>query len=789
MPATAQPQAQTDSNSIWSFQLPSNPTFIAESEIKINVSNELTRIKQIIDTGKVFESIAAQFTDKLGLGKKSNSRPQDNTVPFREALCGSVEVFLKKFFSDDKDWQVISDELIKAGSGSTHLSALIKKYDPTNKEFAGSAQEFSEDFIGGIKDALIFFLSNKPPYYSGHFLQGLHLVQFNEAFKNLSYKVGLTDPNNPKRRLADEAKAKQLLIDSTISVLDSKTPSVTSNLAAINLGNSEVVKVNFEADKVHIENTLTNIKITFQPSSTATNDEILAIKELIQKLTDKTKTALTPRITEEVPDLAKSISAKKLEDMTILLMKYCKDGVSFSDLSQAPHFFTELTKSTGIPLSNFTSLSSFTNPAKRITDLEHEKNSVILPALNATPATPITADIMPHLLNTIKASENLILKRNSGSTGIIDKFEVRCEFGEYFVDLNCKDKNGNGALISFRLNSTDGEKQSILQKVSQIAKDIDTETTNNIAESKTMLSLLALGQIQTVKGITAPIAFEKINWLGGFLAPDAEIKNVTFEKSNIDLSGVRTQLTSCSFSQCRVHLELEDAKIIDTIFDKHTVLFGSISGEFNNGELHGNAYALVLSALTITSKNINKSFRGGIFNRNALPEILLKASTRLTEKRLQYEQAQIEERFNKHAILGLIHHYSEDSLLTHLGGILNTTWKIDQNPSAIKLDQSIILSTHYLAVATVSDEIIDIYPPKTEDILAADADTEVLRILIDSNGKMHFVRTTKGELANYKLAADAPIYPNLLVYDMVLKFTHYGLAESDNLNSTAVTIP
>jgi hypothetical protein len=235
------------------------------------------------------------------------------------------------------------------------------------------------------------------------------------------------------------------------------------------------------------------------------------------------------------------------------------------------------------------------------------------------------------------------------------------------------------------------------------------------------------------------------------------------------------------------------------------VVSGRIKGTFKDGTFNSHAYALDLRELTIESGNLRKTFHGVILNKNALPESLLKIVSPISDGRDKFEATQLEQRFNQHAIRALIYDFSEDNLTRHRKLHIDwqstrTIWKVSEVRRPTHIDQEVIVSkqtkrsaTPVAPLTSPNDELIDIYPAHT-DIKTATDDTEVLRVLIDKNGKMVAVKTTHGQLANFALLVCLPeatqsISGNQIIYDSVLDFCRYNRWKKEKIDpNNAVTV-
>jgi hypothetical protein len=771
-------------NSVFgNYALPSRPTYAAEMISRVNVDSEFQKISAVIDTPDVQRSITAALAPIF-------NRSQNADLHI-DAITESTQKVLETFFKDSSNWQKLRDHMTQVGAECRNLANLLEKYDDTNKTFIGDSNDFVKSLHGAVRESLAYAIKahNTPsPLISLH-------ADLNNALDNLSRRVGTKDPKTNKIA-PDSEKALNLIVDAVKQALNPAPPAPQEAEKNISIGKNNVVEMFFSNNKVIIESALSEVRATFEIAATPPTTESETFKELLEKLTQGRKPAAGDLITEAIPTIEGSPSYEQLLVITKLLSKYAINGITFEKKSNDIHPFNESIPTVAAPL---TMVRSFETSDKRVLDLEAQITA-LKGTLTANPSHVISDTDIQQLINTISSKETISIQNDPAATNCIKSIDLRTELGEYYADVTVKDKHGHDAVISFRINGNGEDISEVLKRVSLIAESIATDPGTSVANSKTILDLLDIAQIQSVTGKAGgAISFENVTWLGGFLAADARFENVTFENSNIDLAGVRTQITNCSFTNSRVSLLLEQAKIENCSFSKDSVLSGRIKGTFKDGSIHSHAYALDMRELNVESKDLRKAFHGVLLNKSALPQSLLKIVSPISDGRKKFEDTQLEERFNHHAIRALIHDFSEENLTRHRSLHIDwqstrTIWKITQaSTPPIHIDQGVIVSKHNPLSATpvppatsANDESIDIYPAHT-DITTADDDTEVLRVLIDKNGKMVAVKTTHGALANFALVDSLPeatqsISGNQLIYDSVLDFCRYNRWKKEKID-------
>src|SRR5690606_2519070 len=136
--------------------------------------------------------------------------------------------------------------------------------------------------------------------------------------------------------------------------------------------------------------------------------------------------------------------------------------------------------------------------------------------------------------------------------------------------------------------------EGALTKLSEVISNFQRENTTKVSESATVESLLALGELKGVKGVSADgkparVTLENVNWLGEQLASDAVFENVNFKNSSLDFTGIGPKFNGCGFYGCNVALRVKEARLEGSYFDKKTMLTGSIEGVFNKTAIRGNA--------------------------------------------------------------------------------------------------------------------------------------------------------------------------------------------------------
>lgn len=546
-------------------------------------------------------------------------------------------------------------------------------------------------------------------------------------------------------------------------------------------------------------NVSTNIEATFSLPDGASPEEKAKFQELLSFLGRESGPKpdlnnLTLENAENVPDLRLNNSAEDLAKAYKLLHEATDGNVEFKMGEGTTYDGKDPIRDclAAVPEAVCERLEiSCSAPAD--TESLNDK----LAALNSEAAT----DQFAKQLATIRNEESLVIKRREtdpdadlASRPAIESITVRREQGEYFVELKTKtlgtDRGSEAsATISFRLDTGENSPgiEGTLNKLSEIITGFERETARDVSQSSTVESLLALGELKGVKGLSADgkparVTLENVNWLGEQLAPDASFEYVSFKNSSLDFTGIGPKFKGCGFYDCNVALRVKEARFEGSYFDKSSMLTGSIEGVFDKTSIRGNAYNLDMTKIRLEGMTFWKGpmyyFKGMIVDTNKIPPAIKSVTVTLSKRQSDLMHANVEQRFNGDAIRGLIHQYSNSDLKQST--TLRSLFKAGGFVTEVSMDKdrkdregnNAIISTKRDSVNGY--EIIDVFPAgKKPEEAKTDPSVNMLRLFIDRDKNVHFVAGPAAVVEKVNSAdREGVSHGNAKAFQAVLDFVH-----------------
>ena len=558
--------------------------------------------------------------------------------------------------------------------------------------------------------------------------------------------------------------------------------------------------------EVEIRNLTSGVKATISADVTLSPEEKICYETLVTRLgsEQRRETVVQEALLahETIPDLRKCQSKQDILDAYLLLAKYSGENVTFSthgNPSNPSRVLVGLVR--GLPPGLALDSSNGHNhqkPLPFVATLENEFRDLNLNTAEGQPLKIEDKLTYERQKDFLTDSIWINLTRDVPfSKGAIQSLSVRQELGKFYVDIDTKDFGGGGTTLSICVNDTLAQDpQKLKDALLDLLRTFEGDRTTDLKDSSTFRNALLLGKISAIEGEGRkgkPAILSGLDWLGNSLAPNAEIKNITFRDSALDFSGVNTKITNCTFIRCLVQMNLVDAEIKESSFDKKTVLAGTLTGKLSETSIRGNALYLDMRRVTFevkgthatndkgvpNYKRIGSLMSGGIFNANAIPRELGQFATKSLSGTWSGRRAEkaLEKVINGDLFLAAFHQYS----LEHLGGIKPFA-KLSEAQRADSGDNRFISTSREQVEKTVGykkvkAEIIDIFPAGTDISQAHNIDDlYVMRVYVDDKRRMSFMYGRVADLRPTFEEAQADgltcAKGNALTYRAAMDFVH-----------------
>lgn len=384
---------------------------------------------------------------------------------------------------------------------------------------------------------------------------------------------------------------------------------------------------------VAIANHNTGVRSVFSSASLTPQDKEI-FDELVTRLGRET---LDPQLAGQalhfrsrpVPSLIGSVSPTEMHNVYELLYNVTKGAVTFEDIGQVRQD----------PLLRPLQVLMAAEPELKITTsyLDTAAHAVARLTAEKNAASPGEFDPAQHALQlgNAGASESVTFSRSQpGAARAVNQITLRRELGDFLVDVHVRGANGVPGLVSIKLDRNDASPDInlALDRLQTITEAFAQENKAHLSESQVFKALLLLGQIREVRSLDPKrqTEFSKANWLGRSLAADAEISDVIFTSSSLDLTGKGIRCSKCDFESCSIGFHAKDVEFKKVSFDPKCVMYGSLSGKFHQSRLQGNAFYLDIRGLEFKDferrqntedreKIVKQMLSGVILNRHLVP--------------------------------------------------------------------------------------------------------------------------------------------------------------------------